>query len=225
MHGLKSTIHEGFPVHARDGEELGRVLVKNERSFTVESGDPAPSHPGLYEVKYDDIADVRGASVTLLVRRQDLVTSPMTDRAKTPSIGLGLDEEPAVRVGPSGDPLGPYPTPPAVDRSLRRNMSTPKSEHADARSAHTRARLSSGAPSPVTVRNRRPMKGNVGGFDRTLRWIAGPSLLAGGYFFLGGNRGRLPGIAAMLGGVGLLETAITRTCPINALFGIDTRAR
>ena len=69
------------------------------------------------------------------------------------------------------------------------------------------------------------MKENVGGADRVTRAIAGPVLLAAGYTRLGGSRGALPGLLAMIMGALLVETAITRVCPMNELLGIDTARR
>jgi len=67
------------------------------------------------------------------------------------------------------------------------------------------------------------MKENVGTADRIVRSIAGPALMAVGYTKLRGRRGRPAGLMAMIGGALLAESAITRVCPLNALFGIDTR--
>nr|MBP7322461.1 DUF2892 domain-containing protein [Deltaproteobacteria bacterium] len=67
------------------------------------------------------------------------------------------------------------------------------------------------------------MKENVGGIDQKLRSIAGPVLLALGYNWFGGKQGRFAGLAAMISGALLTETAITKTCPLNELLGIDTR--
>lgn len=67
------------------------------------------------------------------------------------------------------------------------------------------------------------MKENVGTVDRMLRTVVGSGLVAVGYTRWGGNRGRGPGLVAMIGGALLLESAVTRVCPINALLGIDTR--
>lgn len=67
------------------------------------------------------------------------------------------------------------------------------------------------------------MKENVGPLDRMMRAVVGPGLLALGYAKLGGNRGALPGLLAMIGGTLITESAITRVCPINALLGLDTR--
>ncbi len=57
------------------------------------------------------------------------------------------------------------------------------------------------------------------------RTVAGPVLVALGYSRLGGNRGALPGILAIVSGALLVETAITRVCPMNELLGIDTARR
>ncbi|HEX2090949.1 MAG TPA: DUF2892 domain-containing protein [Longimicrobiaceae bacterium] len=69
------------------------------------------------------------------------------------------------------------------------------------------------------------MRENVGGADRLVRAVAGPALLALGYAKLGGSEGALPGILAMLSGVLITETAITRVCPLNEALGIDTARR
>lgn len=68
------------------------------------------------------------------------------------------------------------------------------------------------------------MKENVGQIDRWMRSVVGPGLLALGYAKLGGNRGHIGGLLAMIGGALILESAITRVCPVNALLGIDTRS-
>jgi hypothetical protein len=67
------------------------------------------------------------------------------------------------------------------------------------------------------------MKENVGSTDRAVRAVVGPALLALGYTRWGARQGRLAGIAAMLAGLAVVESAITRTCPLNAALGIDTR--
>ena len=67
------------------------------------------------------------------------------------------------------------------------------------------------------------MKENVGTTDRVIRSIVGPGLIALGYTRLGGSEGRLAGLLAMMGGVAVVESAITRTCPVNGLLGLDTR--
>jgi uncharacterized membrane protein len=67
------------------------------------------------------------------------------------------------------------------------------------------------------------MKENVGDAERMLRAVAGPALMALGFFRLGAWRGSTLGLATMIGGALVLESAITRVCPLNALLGIDTR--
>jgi hypothetical protein len=68
------------------------------------------------------------------------------------------------------------------------------------------------------------MRENVGRVDQVARWIAGPALMSLGYRRLGGRRGRKAGLAAMVGGALLVESATTRVCPLNALMGIDSRS-
>jgi hypothetical protein len=67
------------------------------------------------------------------------------------------------------------------------------------------------------------MKENVGSWDRILRSVAGPGLLALGYFWMRGRQGRLPAVAAMVGGALITETALTQVCPLNRVLGVDTR--
>ena len=66
------------------------------------------------------------------------------------------------------------------------------------------------------------MKENVGRNDQTMRAVVGPLLLTAGYAFLGGKRGKGKGLMTMLAGAMMTETAITRTCPVNKVLGIDT---
>jgi hypothetical protein len=66
------------------------------------------------------------------------------------------------------------------------------------------------------------MKENVGRNDQTMRALVGPLLLTAGYALLGGKRGKGKGLMAMVAGAMLTETAITRTCPLNEVLGIDT---
>lgn len=66
------------------------------------------------------------------------------------------------------------------------------------------------------------MRENVGGADRRMRMVAGPGLVVLGFTALGGSRGRLPGLLAMLAGALVTETAVTRVCPVNEVLGIDT---
>jgi hypothetical protein len=67
------------------------------------------------------------------------------------------------------------------------------------------------------------MKENVGRKDQAVRSVVGPMLMAAGYWTLGGNKGRFWGIFAIVTGALIIESAITRVCPTNALAGIDTR--
>jgi hypothetical protein len=67
------------------------------------------------------------------------------------------------------------------------------------------------------------MKENVGTADRALRSLVGPALLGAGYARLGGREGRTAGLTAMIAGALIIESAITRVCPVNAMLGIDTR--
>lgn len=69
------------------------------------------------------------------------------------------------------------------------------------------------------------MRENVGSWDRVLRSFLGPSLLLVGYSGLGGRRGRTGGLAAMIVGAVLTETAITRVCPLNYVLGVNTSDR
>ena len=67
------------------------------------------------------------------------------------------------------------------------------------------------------------MQENVGRLDQTARSFLGTALISVAFMGLGVGRGRLPGIAALIAGTLLMESAITRTCPTNYLLGIDTR--
>jgi uncharacterized membrane protein len=67
------------------------------------------------------------------------------------------------------------------------------------------------------------MKENVGTTDRVVRSVLGPALLVLGYRRLGARRGRLAGLATMIAGTLVIESAVTRVCPLNAALGIDTR--
>ena len=67
------------------------------------------------------------------------------------------------------------------------------------------------------------MKENVGRIDRMIRFVVAPALAGFGYTRLGGNKGRLPGLAAMIVGVMIFESAVTRVCPVSALLHLDTR--
>ncbi len=67
------------------------------------------------------------------------------------------------------------------------------------------------------------MQENVGTADRAVRSVVGPALMAAGYTWLGGREGRAEGLAAMVAGALIIESAITKVCPTNAALGIDTR--
>jgi uncharacterized membrane protein len=67
------------------------------------------------------------------------------------------------------------------------------------------------------------MKENVGTTDRVVRSVLGPALLVLGYRRLGARRGRLAGLATMIAGTLVIESAVTRVCPLHAALGIDTR--
>ena len=69
------------------------------------------------------------------------------------------------------------------------------------------------------------MKENVGKKDQLIRSIAGPALVGLGYFALGGNKGKLAGLAAIVTGTLIAESSITRVCPVNEFFGVDTREK
>lgn len=68
------------------------------------------------------------------------------------------------------------------------------------------------------------MRENVGRKDRVIRSVLGPGMVAVGYSRLGGKEGRPLGLLMMMAGVSVSESAITRVCPLSALFGIDSRS-
>lgn len=65
------------------------------------------------------------------------------------------------------------------------------------------------------------MQENVGNADRLLRMGIGASLVTAGLLRL--QKGRLGPALLFASGALILESAITRVCPINSLLGIDTR--
>jgi hypothetical protein len=67
------------------------------------------------------------------------------------------------------------------------------------------------------------MKENVGNVDRAVRAVLGPTLIVLGYQQLRGKRVAPLGLLAIVSGALLMETAITRVCPLNSAFGLDTR--
>lgn len=66
------------------------------------------------------------------------------------------------------------------------------------------------------------MKENVGGIDRGIRSLVGPALMAVGYTLLGGRKGRISGLLALVAGALFSESAITKTCPLNQALGVNT---
>jgi hypothetical protein len=66
---------------------------------------------------------------------------------------------------------------------------------------------------------------NVGDRDQQLRWLLGSGLVVAALGPLGAREGRVRGLGALVGGALVLESAITRTCPVSAWLGIDTRER
>ncbi len=60
---------------------------------------------------------------------------------------------------------------------------------------------------------------NVGGLDRTLRFVFGGLLLA---VAARTGRKRPIGLMALIVGAGLLFSVLTRRCTVNALLGINT---
>lgn len=69
------------------------------------------------------------------------------------------------------------------------------------------------------------MQENVGNLERSVRAVAGPMLVRWGYRRLKKPRRRLLGVAAIIGGAMVAETAVTRVCPVNAALGIDRSGR
>jgi hypothetical protein len=66
------------------------------------------------------------------------------------------------------------------------------------------------------------VKENVGHADKVVRLVLGPALMGIGLGMMGG-RSTTAGLAALVAGVLVVESGITRTCPLNHLAGIDTR--
>lgn len=67
------------------------------------------------------------------------------------------------------------------------------------------------------------MRENVGNVDRIARSLLGPLLMLAAYTRLGAREGRLPGLIGFVAGALVIESAVTRVCPVNALLGLDTR--
>lgn len=64
------------------------------------------------------------------------------------------------------------------------------------------------------------MTKNVGGADKIIRYVAGVVLIA--MFFLKITTGTI-GVIALVVGIYLLVTGFIGWCPINKIFGLDTR--
>lgn len=67
------------------------------------------------------------------------------------------------------------------------------------------------------------MRENVGRKDRILRSILGPILMGIGVVELALAERRALGGVALVAGALVLESAITRVCPVSAALGLDTR--
>jgi uncharacterized membrane protein len=67
------------------------------------------------------------------------------------------------------------------------------------------------------------MRENVGRVDRLIRAVVGPALTALGIAQLDDRR--LLGVAGVILGAMVAESAITRVCPLHAALGIDTRTQ
>lgn len=67
------------------------------------------------------------------------------------------------------------------------------------------------------------MKENVGRIDRIVRSVLGTGLVAFGATSL--REAPVVGVVAAVAGALVLESAVTRVCPLNAALGIDTRSR
>ena len=67
------------------------------------------------------------------------------------------------------------------------------------------------------------MKENVGFFDRVVRSVLGAGLVTIGATSL--REAPVVGLVAAVAGALVLESAVTRVCPLNGALGIDTRSR
>jgi hypothetical protein len=73
------------------------------------------------------------------------------------------------------------------------------------------------------------MEKNVGGFDRTARFVVGPILIIVGLAAFGGlltlaagTLGLVLAAVALLVGIVLATTAATQKCPLNRALGMNT---
>jgi hypothetical protein len=67
------------------------------------------------------------------------------------------------------------------------------------------------------------MTENVGKWDAVVRSVVGPSLMGMALVRFGARRGEPGGLALLVAGTLLTESALTRVCPMYKPFGIDTR--
>jgi hypothetical protein len=67
------------------------------------------------------------------------------------------------------------------------------------------------------------MQENIGDIERWLRVAAGGALIFGGARALSARGAALAPALMLASGALVLETALTRVCPLNALLGVDTR--
>jgi hypothetical protein len=67
------------------------------------------------------------------------------------------------------------------------------------------------------------MQENVGTTDRMGRAFVGSALITVGMEYLFNGNRRIFGVASLVAGILIVESAITRVCPANYLAGIDTR--
>jgi hypothetical protein len=63
------------------------------------------------------------------------------------------------------------------------------------------------------------MEKNVGGHDRTVRWVLGSGLVVNGLLHKGWARRVSLGL-----GIAVLKSAWTQQCPVNHTLGVDTYA-
>lgn len=66
------------------------------------------------------------------------------------------------------------------------------------------------------------MQENVGGTERVVRALVGPSLVAWGLTILGPARRKLGPVALIVAGALVTETVITKTCPLSEVLGLNT---
>lgn len=69
------------------------------------------------------------------------------------------------------------------------------------------------------------LKRNMGGLDRTLRFVAGVALMPIGLFALGGWQGHLLGALVAVAALMMLVTSLTGFCPGYVPLGISTIGR